>query len=444
MIAILAAVIGLAAPPPPNLLAPALDRQEAVENLRQAAALVRAEHAAPFSHIDEKEWAAVVEAEIDGLPAFVSLLELHRRLSRITAALGCAHSFVNPSEAFAATLAAGASAFPLSVTVIGGRPFLAEGPEAGTEIVSINGRPASVVLARMAAGVRIDGFGEDRKAQELARRFAYHYATQIDPRPEVFEVRTADGRTLRLAPDAGLPLPGGGDEDFLSVTRRADGVVILRIAGFYDRDRDQQFADFLADAGAALEGEDVRAAIIDLRGNPGGVDAYGVATLALLASSPFVVYERIEATADFKRDGYTVATDDEGRRLVSGADGQELTAPTGSGVTGPLVVLIDQRTGSTAADVASHLDAFEDAILVGEETTGAYNANSSGFLDVHVLAHSGAQLYLPRWRYQTAAARSDRRHRGVLPDIPVGRMPPGVGGDEDRALRTALSLAVGG
>ncbi|MEO1643331.1 MAG: S41 family peptidase, partial [Pseudomonadota bacterium] len=228
---------------------------------------------------------------------------------------------------------------------------------------------------------------------------------------------------------------------FLSVTETANGSIKLRLGGFYDKDSDGQFEAFLNDASTAIAKAPEATVILDLRGNPGGIDGYGVATIQLLSSKAFTVYDEITTTADFDVDYVQTEIRADGVKVVRGADGLSETPAPKVTHKGPLILLVDQRTGSTATDVASHLDAFEEAIIIGQETTGAYNANSSGYLDLFTLKNSGAQLYLPQWRYTTSATSSARVHRGVLPDIPFYPVPSDLLSEEDRMMETALILA---
>ncbi|MEM9838272.1 MAG: S41 family peptidase, partial [Pseudomonadota bacterium] len=237
------------------------------------------------------------------------------------------------------------------------------------------------------------------------------------------------------------PPSGVSGNSFLSVERGSSGPIVLTLGGFYDQDADGQFQRFLSDASKAIAKDPDRALILDLRGNPGGLDAFGVATIQLLASKPFTVYEQITATPTFDVDYVETKRLPDGTQVIMGADGQGVTPAPDVIHRGPLFVLVDQRTGSTATDVASHLDAFEGAVIIGQETIGAYNANSSGFLNLHTLKHSKAQLYLPQLRYITSAASSTRRHRGVLPDVPIDLSPEDLSSGRDAVMETARALA---
>ncbi|NNU17713.1 hypothetical protein HK107_15380 [Parvularcula sp. ZS-1/3] len=421
-----------------------LTEEKARADLEAAAQLIRTEHAAPFAHLPEEDWQAIVDRQLAALSGEVTVLDLHRNLTRMAGALACAHSFVNLPEDFDAPFKKDAQGFPEPVRIIGGRLFFAGGKLAGQEVLSINGTPAPLVLDAVRNGVVIDGFGEDRKEGETARRFAYFYATQIDPSPEEFIVSVeGQRRPRRLEPTEGLSSPQGDPDDpFLEVSA-SDGALEVRIGGFYDRDSDGQFTDLLDTVRASLANDPAQPVIVDLRGNPGGIDAFGVATIGLFADEPFTVYDEVTANPGFDREGYTLEERADGTLTVIGLDGTEETAPASTEHTGPLIIIVDSRTGSTAADVASHLDAFEDAIIVGEETTGAYNANSSGYLDLHVLPNSGARLYLPRFRYITSAADDRFIHRGIIPDVPVKTLPEDLRSGRDRAHEVARDIAAG-
>ena len=69
---------------------------------------------------------------------------------------------------------------------------------------------------------------------------------------------------------------------------------------------------------------------------------------------------------------------------------------------GRLIVLIDGGSFSTTADVAAHLRSWRRATLVGEETGGGYEGNTSGLNALVVLPHSRLRFNVMMYGYWNA------------------------------------------
>lgn len=84
---------------------------------------------------------------------------------------------------------------------------------------------------------------------------------------------------------------------------------------------------------------------------------------------------------------------------------------------GPLLVLVDGRTGSAAEQFAAVLQDNNAAVVVGSPTAGAGCGHARGEIET-ILPHSGARLRLPN----CARLRADGRNEvsGVDPDVLVG------------------------
>lgn len=148
-----------------------------------------------------------------------------------------------------------------------------------------------------------------------------------------------------------------------------------------------------------------RRAILDLRGNSGGDDLYGAFLVSQFTEKSFRYFDRIHvatikpsfatwkpSTFDELRDG--TVPDPAGGFLVTPAlhAGVAEQQPAAVPLLGPLVVLMDGFTFSTAADVVAQLRGMGRATFVGEESGGAYEGNTSGLNALIVLPASGLKL----------------------------------------------------
>ena len=156
--------------------------------------------------------------------------------------------------------------------------------------------------------------------------------------------------------------------------------------------------DSYAKTGAALAGH--RAVIIDLRGNPGGTDMLGQ-VFASQFVEPGTVYFKLSMKApsgEWLRESTHTVPELSGR------------AP----FTGQVVLVVDERTFSTADNVAACLvDTREDVTVVGRHA-----GSGTGAPRAITLPHSGAEVTFCTMRVRTAKDRMTEG-QGVVPDVPV-------------------------
>ena len=346
----------------------------------------------------------------------------------------------------------------------------------GMELVSVNGRPIAAVAAAILPKLSPDGFVESGRPWRVARSLAQNYWLYLE-QTSTFTVvaRTNDGREVTAT------LPGvvnadrtknasanrvnatmaasasrlDGASDIISLTFEDGGAVgRLRIRGF---DGPTFVADLERDI-ATLHDKGIKALVLDLRGNGGGVDTYGAALVSQFVSGPFRYFDYIKVTTT--EPSFATWPSSTTVRLKSGTK----PAPGGGflvqpdlhpGVTeqkpasrpflGKLVVLIDGGTFSTAADVCAQLRARTPAVFIGEETGGAAEGNTSGLNVQIVLPSSGLKLKIQMYGYwnaldtSRAGAKPTPRGRGTLPDVTVVRTVADTLAGRDAALERALA-----
>jgi carboxyl-terminal processing protease len=185
-----------------------------------------------------------------------------------------------------------------------------------------------------------------------------------------------------------------------------------------------------------LQGQHMRRAILDLRGNPGGI-----------------VTAAVEVASEFFPKG-TVVFRTEGRKRE--VDTTYITRRDGSFSSLPLIVLIDEHSASAAEALAGSLQDHDRALLLGRRSFGkalmqtAFFVPPSGEILMltigHVLSPSGrfiqrryAGLATEQYyafagkggaaedtlkQYRTDAGRVVRGGGGIAPDAPLPRPAP--------------------
>lgn len=169
------------------------------------------------------------------------------------------------------------------------------------------------------------------------------------------------------------------------VTLREDGIGYIRVSFFAE----STGAEFVA-AVRKLKGEGMRALVIDLRNNPGGL-----LTGAVEVVEPF-----------FTKDELVVFTDGRNPR-----DRQELRAKNVlPRLTLPIAVLVNGGSASAAEIVAGALRDTKRAVLIGEKTFG------KGSVQTVIPVRGDAGLRITTARYYTPSGVTIHE-RGIEPDV---------------------------
>jgi len=318
----------------------------------------------------------------------------------------------------------------------------------GTEIRAIDGQPIDAIVARLVALLPGDGHIETGRLRQLEDEFATMYSLFTPGSTGKFslEIVAPGGSAASTLAIAGaspadlsaLAAPRNGPLYSLQIDRPSD-VAVLDIRSFGRDAGPIGYEKFLEQSFASLENEEIGSLIIDLRGNGGGADQYGALLISYLTDKPFRYFERIEVTENYSGPGGIVRGAD-GRRLVTTHPGLLDQQPSEHSFLGRVCMLVDGGTFSTAADVATVAHHLGLVRIVGEETGGGYDGNTSGTSQMVVLANSHIEVRIPLWEYTTANLGHHFSGRGVPPDVVVTPEIRDVLDHTDVGMRRAREL----
>jgi Peptidase family S41 len=204
--------------------------------------------------------------------------------------------------------------------------------------------------------------------------------------PELIERREA------IAGIIGKTVPGGLQEYANKKLRfgwldRATGIGYLRVTGFEKFSSDNRFSAQLGALEAALDQIftlDLRKLVIDVRINPGGFDAFGLAMISHLTDTKFTAYRKFaRAFSTDKPDAITAVQD-------------VIVMPSmRSRFTGPLVVMTSSFTVSAAETFVLGLVQRPNTTRIGTNTQGAFSDMQTRVLP------NGWTFGLPNETYET-------------------------------------------
>ena len=234
-------------------------------------------------------------------------------------------------------------------------------------------------------------------------------------------------------------------------------VAVLTIPGWGSSQADADKRDLrgtFARAFAAMRDSGTRALVINVRNNGGGEDKPARILFSYIAQRPFRWYDQIivNDTSRYSFAKYIVEPDpfDPGM-LRRRADGRydlvgesslgRLFQPVMQPFGGAVLALMNGGSFSTSTEFVAQLKATRRAILIGEESGGAFQGNNSGFEPGLALPNTGLTLRLPLASYYMAVSGHGGDRRGVMPDVPLSPTLRAERAGTDSVLGAALAIA---
>lgn len=349
----------------------------------------------------------------EGLTSF----DFYRVAWELTAAVKCGHTRLRPPAELTAQLRATGKFFPLPVRFANKTMYAKLPDQSLHEVQAINGTPVSEIVSVLFARMAVDGNAENAKYDWL-QRFWFYYAWLYNHKAPTFELQlksTADvveTKTFAAIDQAAalqLRFNKGADADTpISFSQKPD-FGYLNISTFSSGDyraKNIDYYAFLAQTFQQLKQAKISTLVVDIRGNGGGDDQYGATLCRYLTATPFRYFRKVEEV----RGGKMMTVDHPCLQ-------PQPVAP--DAFTGKIFILTDGRTFSTAADVASVFGSNRMGTIVGRETGGGYEGNTSGRSENIALPLTGIVINIPLWYYENEVAPARMPHCGVIPDVEI-------------------------
>ena len=274
-----------------------------------------------------------------------------------------------------------------------GSPSAKAGLQPGDEIVAVN----NIELARLEFEQIVGYLSESHqhRAQLIVRRPGNARLIEFILDPELLDSPSVD-RAFLLQP----------------------GIGYIRVTGF-----DPQTAKQLKDAIESLGGEKLKALVLDLRDNPGGV-----------------VQTALEASSYFLKPGQKLLSV-KGRSI----EDQSVDVPkTATPYAFPLAILVNEKTASAAEILTGALQDHDRAVVLGEPSFGkglvqnvfpltgntalalttAFYYTPSGRSIQKPLASGHLEIEKQPEQFQTDSGRTVTGGGGIQPDIRISQQSP--------------------
>ncbi|HYJ30591.1 MAG TPA: S41 family peptidase [Allosphingosinicella sp.] len=302
---------------------------------------------------------------------------------------------------------------PTVFAVRPGSPAAAAGLTPGMAVLAVNGVPAAEAIAR--ARAEVGPSSSDRAGLVLA--WLRLIAGPPDE-PLRLDLANADGTAPRSVALARVPLDAAPRFEARMLPSN-----ILHVR--FDTFRAPVARLFRA---ALREHEGARGLILDLRSNTGGDGREGARMVAPLLDGPTLIARL--ATRTGRAPSALLGLVKLPLRLSAGEAGGRLFA-------GPVVILVNQGTGSTSEVIAASLQERGRARVVGTRSCGC----ALGVLRYRRLATGGALAISEIGLVSGLGRRIEGE--GVVPDVPVELTLADLAAGRDRVLEAAVQALEG-
>ncbi|MEO0468716.1 MAG: S41 family peptidase [Bacteroidota bacterium] len=316
----------------------------------------------------------------------------------------------------------------------------------GTEILAVNGRSIQELAEQIRAVSFGDGFVENGIEADLNERFQMKLLYQLGPQKKFqIDYVLPDGDSLRdkfpaISPIAGMMRWQQEQEAGLAKFEKIDSLrtVIVKLKTFDTSDAGlsrNELVKLLTFLNKLGKSRYYKHLIIDLRENTGGNMGIAAWMYSYLVDSPAtdgiqqnvrlrqlpyrdLILHQQSGTRNNDVDSvlqHTFQPDSSGRlsRMLGFAD---LPAPEEI-FRGKVYLLISGKTFSAGAYFAALAASDGRAILLGEESGGAYEGCTAGMFATWALPETGLRLQLPLVRFNYLGLNALFPHgRGVMPD----------------------------
>ncbi len=399
------------------------------------------------------------------------------RLSRFLATLKCGHSyanFYNQSAAMRRRLFERDDRLPFQFIWLGDRMIVTadptgEGLAPGSEIVTLNGRPAGAILTSLIQVARADGSNDAKRRQLMSvlgqddyESFDVFYPLMFGSRAtHDLEVSGPDGRR-RAARVASVSLAerrarktvvtSDGDAPQWTMDRRGRSAVLTMANwGLYDSSWD--WRGWLDREMDALVTDGIDRLVVDIRANEGGLDCgdhlaarLTDRTLAPDMGRRLVRYRRTPDDLKPVLDTWDRSFDDWGEdaqpfderflTLRRSSDEGATIAPKGPRFTGRVTVLTGPQNSSATYGFARMVRQERLGTLVGETTGGNRRGINGGAFYFLRLPATGLEVDVPLIGYFPTTPEPDA---GIEPDILIPTTAEAIARGEDPAMQAALT-----
>lgn len=418
---------------------PQLDPNSLKEEFSALFDELKIKHPGYYRYNDKADFDHYIDSTLNTFNQPINELEALRKIKPIFAKIGCLHTGIHLSEETEERLNQNPNCLPLSLYHDEGRFFIwkkfgNENPlQIGDEVTKINGRNIRAIYATLLSNIPMDGYNQTGKIRLLQYTFPQWYRNIIEVTDE-FNIETKNGKIFKIK---GVK----ADEllDYKDIVNEpmslkfTDNIAIIRIPSFsnsYLKSQNQKFRKEIKQYFKIIQKEGVDTILFDLRKNTGGSDSNPAWLARFFFEQPFEYWEKITVTEPIAKDvsgfnsifyGKPKKKNGEWHWGKGGLISKEFKyrgklKPVKKQFKGKVFILTDGLCMSSCADFTAIMQHNKKATVIGEETGGGYQGNTSGLIPSEEL-ECGLVVDVPLLIYFNAVEKELNFGRGTQPDI---------------------------
>jgi hypothetical protein len=404
-------------------------------------------HPGFYRYTSKNKFDALIASSINNITDSLNTIEYYRKMKPLFAQIGCLHTSLNLSDSYVAFMNKKANLIPIEIFIDGNNSVyitknhsINKNVKIKSELLSINDTAIEEILAVLTKSIPSDGYNSTLKTLLLNHRFAFWYRSIIELNQNFIIKTKYKGRIETFS------LNGIKSDRFESLeTLQAihtkqlgfdieDNIGILTIKSFGKTDiknNGQNFKPFIKSVFKTLQKKDIDNLIIDLRYNAGGTDGNAAFLTAHFFEKPFKYWDKVEVTEaiakqikGINRVFYKKPEKVDSIYLWKGAlltkefSYYKTQKPRKNNFTGNVYIIANGLCMSSCSDVVAILSHNQKAVVVGQETGGGFQGNSSGMMPETEI-NGNMILKIPLQKYTSAVALDKNFGRGTIPDYSV-------------------------
>jgi hypothetical protein len=427
---------------------------------------LEAKHHEMYRYTSAKEFEVMFEQVKSDLDREMSVRDFYLTMTPLIAALHCGHTkwIVAGEDMYYPFF--DADLFPLQLHFEKDKAYVIghfDGKEipVSAEVISINGEKTGDIIKNLLPKLTFaDGFSQGGKYYQLNHAFPGIFSTHFGTKPTYDVEVLVDGKTQILTFEgvshhqikAYHSSKYKEHEDPFRLEILEANTAWLDIDRFYAYPNEPAFKKFLKASFEEIQKNNISDLVIDLRGNEGGNESWGIELYKYLAESPFSYYDRISVKKKEKLDFdaktsflFKLASmfnkNGENGREFTLQKGLKTQKPHKNAFRGNVYLLLDGQSFSVTTEFASRFKSEKRGAIIGSETAGGYAMNTSGFFSIVNLPYSKIDLGIPLLGFHMAGlTESNPKDRGIFPDYAIETKAENIQNGIDPVREFSLEL----
>lgn len=412
--------------------------------------IVTAAHAGAYAYNTPAQLNALFDSVYKTIDHPLTTREFFNKVDGVIDWLRCIHSRTTLPDEYYDSISNKTMFFPIPLLVINNRLYINTNNwtflKPGSEVIAINDKPATELIAEMGRYTHTDGYSDNIKHDAVNDEFGLNYYLAYggfkkfslrysEPGESKYKSINVDARKLKkinndMYNDTWYFYPGDAMYDFEILDDKHTAILTIRSFSYDTYSLSTAFSHFIDNSFRMIFQNDIRNLVIDCRNNGGGQYASTYPVLSYLVNHQLAEYDSAIKRYDklpypeyvAEEDTARLSEEDSSRKgyvklrpgvYAENKDSITVWDPVDKVFKGKLFVITNDHVISAASNFAAILKDQTDAFLIGDETGGNHNAHNS-YVFTYELPNSHLKVNIPTRRYYQPVP-AFQVGRGVIP-----------------------------